>query len=141
MQNQYSNGNHEMNNQTGNQLNDPVQRGNGKKSGPLTSTKYYVLGMVTGILAALAVVLGVLGVVRFYRAVLPLGREDTSLEAKSGGTASITDASVEKKLAVLEDTIAKYFWKDVEEETLEDGLYRGLLDSLEDPYSVYYTNE
>ncbi len=141
MQNQYSNGNHEMNNQAGNQMNDPVQRGNGQKSRPWTSTKYYALGMVTGILAALAIVLGVLGVVRFYRAVLPLGREDTSLEAKSGGTASITDASVEKKLAVLEDTIAKYFWKDVEEETLEDGLYRGLLDSLEDPYSVYYTNE
>ena len=54
---------------------------------------------------------------------------------------SIVDASVESKLAVLEDTIGKYFWKDVEEETLEDGLYRGLLDSLEDPYSVYYTNE
>ena len=32
---------------------------------------------------------------------------------------------MEKKLALLEDTIQKYFWKDVEEEQLEDGLYRG----------------
>lgn len=115
-----------MNHQTGNQ-----------KSG----TKYYILGVVTGVLVALAVTLGIAGMVRFYRVVFPGGSENASMEAGAGETASITDANVEKKLAVLEDTIGKYFWKDVEEEILEDGLYRGLLDSLEDPYSVYYTNE
>lgn len=115
-----------MNHQTGNQK---------------SSTKYYILGVVTGVLVALAVTLGIAGMVRFYRVVFPGGSENASMEAGAGETASITDANVEKKLAVLEDTIGKYFWKDVEEEILEDGLYRGLLDSLEDPYSVYYTNE
>lgn len=115
-----------MNHQTGNQ-----------KSG----TKYYILGVVTGVLVALAVTLGIAGMVRFYRVVFPGGSENASMEAGAGETASIIDANVEKKLAVLEDTIGKYFWKDVKEEILEDGLYRGLLDSLEDPYSVYYTNE
>ncbi len=128
MQNQYSNGSGEMNHQSGNQMNPPAQK---------SSTKYYILGMVTGILAAVAVALGMAGGVRVYRVVFPGG----SVSRESGDKVSIVDASVESKLAVLEDTIGKYFWKDVEEETLEDGLYRGLLDSLEDPYSVYYTNE
>lgn len=130
MQNQYSSGKE-------NQQNYPVQKNKGRQSG----TRYYILGIVTGILAALAVTLGAVGVVRFYKAIVPISRGNVSLGAQSSETTSITDASVEKKLAVLEDTIGKYFWKDVEETTLEDGLYRGLLNSLEDPYSVYYTNE
>lgn len=120
-------------NQTGNQMNYQVQQ---EAKSSSSGTKYYILGIMTGLLVTLAVTLGVVGVLRFYRAV-----ENASLETQSGETASITDASVEKKLAVLEDTIGKYFWKDVDEEKLEDGLYKGLLDALEDPYSVYYTNE
>ncbi|MDE6363403.1 MAG: S41 family peptidase [Lachnospiraceae bacterium] len=100
-----------------------------------STTKYYILGIVTGILAAIAVTLGIVGMVRFFHVILPLARGNAMAESH------ITDGTVEKKLALLEDTIQKYFWKDVEEETLEDGLYRGLLRSLEDPYSVYYTNE
>lgn len=145
MQNQYSNGNYGTNNQLENQINNPVnppmQGGPVQTPGQKSGTKYYMLGLLTGILAALAITLGVLGVIRFSRVVFSTGRGNASLEAGAGEVTSITDASVEKKLAVLEDTIGKYFWKDVEEETLEDGLYRGLLDSLEDPYSVYYTNE
>lgn len=129
MQNQSSSGSNEMNNQAGNE--------SVRQSG----RKYYFLGMLTGILAFLAVVLGAAGVARFYRAIVPLGRNNASADANSGRITSITDSSVERKLAVLEDTIGEYFWKDVEEETLEDGLYKGLLDSLEDPYSVYYTKE
>jgi carboxyl-terminal processing protease len=48
---------------------------------------------------------------------------------------------VNQKLGILEDTIQQYFWQDVDEEALEDGLYKGLLESLDDPYSVYYTEE
>lgn len=112
-----------------------------QETGRQSGTRYYVLGIITGILAALAVALGAVGVVRLYRAVMPISRGNASSGALSGQGASITDEGVGQKLGVLEDTIRKYFWKDVEEEALEDGLYRGLLDSLEDPYSVYYTNE
>lgn len=129
MQNQYPNGN--------NLTNDPAQTGTKQQSG----TKYYIFGMVTGILAAIAVTLGTVGAVRLYRAVTPLSRGNVSSGVRTDKVESITDENVGQKLAVLEDTIGKYFWKDVEEETLEDGLYRGLLDALEDPYSVYYTSE
>lgn len=118
-------------------MNNQVQQAAGQQTG----TKYYVLGLVTGILAAVAIVLGAVGVVRLYRVVAPISRGNASSGIQSDDKASITDAGVGKKLSVLEDTIRKYFWKDVGEETLEEGLYRGLLDSLEDPYSVYYTSE
>ena len=86
-----------------------------------STTKYYILGIVTGILAAVAITLGIAGIVRFIHVLVPLSQGN----AMAGS--HITDGNVEKKLALLEDTIQKYFWKDVEEEQLEDGLYRGLL--------------
>ena len=45
-----------------------------------------------------------------------------------------------QKIATLEAAIDTYYYKtDVSVEDEQDGLYRGLLDSLGDPYSVYYT--
>lgn len=46
-----------------------------------------------------------------------------------------------QKAEYLQELIELYFWKDVEEEDLYEGMYRGLLDSLDDPYSQYYTAE
>ena len=138
MQNQYSNGSNGTNNSqqncpiNNNMINSPTNR----EVKHQKSTKHYILGIVTGLLAAFAVTLVVTGAVRIYRAILPGSRGNAA-----GRVESITNGSVERKLGVLEDTIKKYFWKDVEEEKLEDGLYKGLLSSLEDPYSVYYTNE
>jgi len=45
-----------------------------------------------------------------------------------------------KKLQTLEATINKYFYLgDLTDEKLQDGLYKGLLEALDDPYSEYYT--
>lgn len=59
----------------------------------------------------------------------------------SGEKESVTNSQTVEKLSILEDTIQKYFWKNVTEEELEEGLYKGILESLDDPYSVYYTPE
>lgn len=120
MQNQDSNGSNGTNNQgnysnNNNVINSPGNR----EAGHQRSTKYYILGIVTGMLAAFAITLGVIGAVRIYKAVLPGSRGNAA-----GRTESITNRSVERKLGVLEDTIKKYFWKDVEEDALEDGLYK-----------------
>lgn len=47
----------------------------------------------------------------------------------------------EEKLSRLWGMIDKYFLWEIDEETAIDGVYKGLLDSLDDPYSVYYTKE
>ena len=44
-----------------------------------------------------------------------------------------------EKVNVLEGMIDNYYLEDVSAEDLEQGVYKGLLDALGDPYSVYYT--
>lgn len=47
-----------------------------------------------------------------------------------------------QKLELLEKTIDNYFYlKEMSEEELNEGIYRGLIEALEDPYSEYYTAE
>lgn len=41
----------------------------------------------------------------------------------------------------IKTIIDLYFWQDTEETDLYEGMYRGLMDSLGDPYSCYYTKE
>ena len=45
------------------------------------------------------------------------------------------------KLETLIYIIENYYYKDVENQTLVDGIYAGLVESLDDPYSAYYTAE
>ncbi len=131
MQNQINN---EANNQVNFQANRPMSpQGNNPKN-----TKCYILGLVTGILATLALVFATVCAINFLKAVAPLKIWGT---AQAEHASSITDSGVRKKLEILEDTIGELFWKDVDEADLENGLYKGLLSSLDDPYSVYYTNE
>lgn len=46
---------------------------------------------------------------------------------------------VEAKLKGLAGIIQMYYYEDIEEADLIDGVYKGLLDGLNDPYSEYYT--
>ncbi|MBP5325827.1 MAG: S41 family peptidase [Pseudobutyrivibrio sp.] len=41
----------------------------------------------------------------------------------------------------LENLINTYYYNDVDQETLQNGAYHGIFDSLEDPYSQYFTPE
>jgi len=54
----------------------------------------------------------------------------------------ITDDSIEK-LEALEDLIDEYYYQDedIDSSSMTEGMYAGLVASLGDPYSVYYTAE
>lgn len=51
------------------------------------------------------------------------------------------DASSEEKLSVLKGLIDENYIGDVDEEALEEGIYKGYIQGIEDPYSVYYNEE
>ena len=53
---------------------------------------------------------------------------------------SISD-KVSKKLDFLEKLIDSKYLEKADEEELEENVYKGLLEGLDDPYSVYYTSE
>ena len=46
-----------------------------------------------------------------------------------------------RKIKAIEDVIYKFYLEDTDKQTLEDGLYSGMVASLGDPYSDYYSEE
>ncbi len=55
--------------------------------------------------------------------------------------AEAADKAFLEKANYLKLLIDMYFWEDTKEEDLYEGMYRGLLNALGDPYSCYYTKE
>lgn len=100
--------------------------------------KSFWRGLIVGLAASCTILLTVFGVYRAYQTYLSITKLAST---KAQKYESVANEATSRKLGVLEDTIQKYFWQDVEEPVLEEGIYKGLLESLEDPYSVYYTNE
>lgn len=55
---------------------------------------------------------------------------------------SVVDKEMIQKLELLEQTVKYYYYKDdVTAEEFEDGIYKGLVSALDDPYSEYYSPE
>lgn len=57
------------------------------------------------------------------------------------GDGSYSDIAKYMDISDLENIIRNNYYKDVEEQKLIDGALKGMVDSLDDPYSVYYTEE
>ncbi len=51
----------------------------------------------------------------------------------------LLDEYTTSKVEVIEDTIQQYYLEGTSREVLENGIYSGLVDALQDPYSVYYS--
>ena len=51
------------------------------------------------------------------------------------------DDDVNQKVKEINELIDNYFYFDVDREAQEEALYDGIMDGLDDPYSVYYTPE
>lgn len=103
-----------------------------------TNNKSFWKGVATGLAMAVVISLIAFGGTRVYRDYQKIQR---ALSAENEEQTTVANSETMKKLTVLEETIKKYFWQDTDVEQLEDGVYKGLLESLDDPYSVYYTEE
>lgn len=60
---------------------------------------------------------------------------------KNNNDTTASDEAFLSKANYLKLLIDMYFWEDVDEKDLYEGMYRGLLEALNDPYSCYYTKE
>ena len=54
---------------------------------------------------------------------------------------SVVDENTLEKLASLETIIDKSYYFDTSDEDMQNGLYAGLIEALDDPYAKYYTPE
>lgn len=106
-----------------------------KKEAEKRERRYYLTGILTGLLLA-ATIAGIVFLVRDVRA-----KKGESAQTQAQEADSVINEATTVKLGVLQDAIEKYYLEDVDPQTLEEGMYAGLLDALGDPYSVYYTAE
>lgn len=91
-------------------------------------------GLFCGLFFALLGLTIVLGVKSAKSGALNLFKEtETSQE--------LLDESTVRKIKLLEDKIDEVYLNEIDDTKMEDGLYKGMVASLEDPYSAYYSLE
>ena len=83
-------------------------------------------GLLTGILSSACVFVLIVGIFLsfFYHS-----------------ASEILSDATEEKLGLVYSVIQAYYYQDVDDDALADGIVKGLVEGLDDPYSVYYTKE
>ena len=98
----------------------------------------FIGGIIIGILSTLLVVCIILTIGTFTLKKRP---QQTEPEVKEK-TEGLLDEETINKLKILEDKIHERFYlHEVSDEELRNGIYKGMLKALDDPYSEYYTAE
>ncbi len=105
--------------------------------------KNFLAGMLTGLLSSLLLVV-VLGAALIFSDRMPEFNQPESTEAKEQETG--TEAAkasnyneIVDKLAFLQLLVDNYYLENVDKVSFADGIYKGFISSLKDPYSTYYT--
>lgn len=100
-----------------------------------------LLGMIIGIVfTALVGSISFAGV-RLYNSVRRTGTQEASVTNEE--PQSVVNEDSMEKLEAIEEVIYEYYYKeeDIDTSAMIDGMYAGVVDALNDPYSVYYTAE
>lgn len=107
--------------------------------------KNFVSGLITGLCGALFLVT-ILGAVLVYvQSKSEVKVQDTPETQKTVEDQEVkTDEEVPyedivQKLNFLQKLVDNYYLKDVKDISFADGIYKGFIASLDDPYSTYYT--
>ena len=99
---------------------------------PKNSKWPVVIGTTVGILVGFLLATLVAVIVLF-------GRKTSVSDSSQGVIDTLTDdsATSESKLQTILYIIKNYYYQDVDDQTLIDGVYAGIVESLDDPYSAY----
>lgn len=111
--------------------------------------KNFLAGLLTGICSVLLLFVVLGGAMIYLR-----DRSDANGDDNKNSSQSVKQTEEEKdeieeasyneilqKLEYLEMLVDNYYLEDVKEISFADGIYKGFISSLEDPYSTYYTKE
>lgn len=99
--------------------------------------KTFCKGIALGALVTLALCL----LVFFVIPVMQIRRADSSQQAVQTDSSKLLTQSVESKIEQLANAIDQFYYEDVDDEDLVQGLYKGLLEGVGDSYTAYYTPE
>ncbi len=103
--------------------------------------KNFWTGVIAGLCGTLVFVL-VIGAVLSY-ALFGVGDKKASKASgnKSAQTEDIPYDKIVDKLTFLQKLVDQYYLNDAKDVSFEDGIYKGFIASLQDPYSVYYNKD
>lgn len=69
------------------------------------------------------------------------GNGSSNLTTESESDDVLLNKNVRLKISRIKYIIDKFYLNDFDEDKMAEGIYKGLVNSLEDPYSVYYTKD
>ena len=102
--------------------------------------KNFLTGLLTGLCGAILLIT-VLGTAFIYMG--SKAQEDTQDSLQKVENAQIPEEvpydNIVEKLTFLEMLVDNYYLEDVNQVSFSDGIYKGFISSLKDPYSTYYT--
>lgn len=105
--------------------------------------KNFITGFLSGLVGAVLIFL----FVGFFLLYMDEEKPDVSSKSKvnaeetTDGEETISYDEIVDKLTFLETLIDNYYLDEVDPSVYANGIYKGFMSSLEDPYSTYYTKE
>lgn len=97
----------------------------------------YWSGLISGLLLAILFI----GCVYIGYQVYGIFQAKKVVESNQAEDAELLNEYTIAKVEVIEETIEQYFLEETDRSALENGIYSGMLNALEDPYSEYYSAE
>ena len=98
-------------------------------------------GYWSGLLSGLLLAILLFGCIFIGKQVYQIFDAKKIAEEARAEDAELLNDYTAAKIDILEDTIRQYYLEEADRSKMEDGIYYGLVNSLEDPYSVYYSAE
>lgn len=102
-----------------------------------SSSRVFLGGLLIGILISV-----------FSACVILIGRyvylsgKIHSTQASASGGESVISTETLQKIKTIEDVIGEFFYgEEITTKDIQDGIYKGMVEALNDPYSEYYTKE
>ena len=98
-------------------------------------------GLIAGIVLTLFLGCGYFAGTQLYRAFQAQKGAVSASGDSQDGAVSVANPATMQKMGVLEEMIGEYYLEDAGEPELEQGVYKGMIEALGDPYSTYYSQE
>lgn len=100
----------------------------------------FVSGLIFGILIS-AVAVGGVYITKNLIYFIQLRSQQTSADSGNSSGSVISTETLQKMKTIEEVIDAYYYGEEVSTQELQDGIYKGMVSALNDPYSEYYTKE
>ena len=126
-----------------NQIYEDILETGSLKGEPVSKMKRkaFTTGIIVGLLVAFLALLAGNFIARGVRVLMLNKNTSSSATSNEAEDDEVVTVDTNRKMMAIEDVIKHYYLEDVSKEELENGIYSGMVNSLEDPYSAYYSVE